>query len=256
MPQPTDLSVKVRLLRFETSWELVTASLLLFFNCFWFIAKVVLVVYLPASLLREGLFALTDSESADHYDDLIDMVFDALITPAILMGIVQYMKNKTFPTLREAYGFGWAKWGLVWARTFKAECLALLGSLMLVWPGILAGIAYALVPYAVCFESQTQKSSLRRSRELTLGYRWRIVWTGLLFALPVYAFNSIPELWVTSVPLALPVTLLIKAMNIFINCLANILAESLVVAYLLLYLKSVNDKSPRPRESWWLGWAK
>jgi hypothetical protein len=196
MPKPfTDLSAKIPIPPFETSLELTASSLKIFLKSFWFISKVVLVVYLPASLLKEITLRSDDTTSSEQFDNFIDLVFDALITPAIIFGIAQFLKKKTFPSTFDSYRFSWKKWGLVWAREFKGWLLTVLGLVMLVVPGILACIAYALIPYAVCFESNTQKSSLRRSRELSIGRRWLIFSSGCLIGLPIFLFASIPELW-------------------------------------------------------------
>jgi hypothetical protein len=182
MPDPyADLSVKIPVPRFKTSFELIALSAKIFMKCFWFISKIVLVIYLPASLLKACLVPTNNPTHSDDFDTLIDLVFDALITPAVIFGVVQFLKNKTFPSVFDAYRFGWNKWGLVWARTFKSGILMILGFILLIVPGFLACLAYTLVPYAVCFESKTQKSSLRRSRELSIGRRWLIFFSSAIF---------------------------------------------------------------------------
>lgn len=257
MPKPfTDLSVKIPIPRFETSLELTGASLKIFLKSFWFISKVVLVVYLPASLLKEIALKSDNTTNSEQFDNFINLVFDALITPAVIFGIAQLLKKKTFPSTFDAYRFGWKKWGLVWAREFKGCLLTVLRLVMLVVPGILAGIAYALIPYAVCFESNTQKSSLRRSRELSIGRRWLILSSGCLIGLPIFLFASIPELWADLSSPSLLFNIFSISIDVFFNCLGNILIQTLVIAYLLIYLKAVKSKNPIPKETWLLGWAK
>lgn len=257
MPKPfTDLSVKIPIPAFETSLELTAASLKIFLKSFWFISKVVLAVYLPASLLKEIALRSDNTTTSEQFDNFIDLVFDALITPAIIFGIAQYLKKKTFPSAFNAYRFGWKKWGLVWSREFKGCLLTILGLMMFVVPGVLAGIAYALIPYAVCFESNTHKSSLRRSRELSIGRRWLIFSSGCLIGLPIFLFASIPELWADPSAPFTAFNIFSMSTDVLFNCLDNILVQTLVIAWLLIYLQAVKSKNKKTKETWLLGWAK
>ncbi len=72
-------------------------------------------------------------------------------------------------------------WGLFWVEILKS-LVVFGGLLLLIIPGIVWGIKYGLAPYAFLIEGKRGGKALKRSAELSKGYRWAIFKRVILFS--------------------------------------------------------------------------
>jgi hypothetical protein len=257
MPNPfIDISLNIPKPRFNTLSQLIRLTFHIFFKGFWFITKVALILLIPFDLINVFFSATNTHPLLDHFVSFVSIFFRVLTYPVIIYGISHYLKHKTFPSFGEAYNFGFHKWSLVFGRGLKAELIAFFGLLLLIIPGVLAYIAYAFVPYTVCFESRTQKDSIRRSRELSIGNRKLILFSSciliLLILIPIIgtALLFLPVFMIPWLHFLKPL------MGAGMACTFEIFLQSLLISNLLIYLKAVKERKKKPKEIWLLRWAK
>jgi hypothetical protein len=116
--------------------------------------------------------------------DIGDLVFEALIAPAVIFGLVMKLRTGKSAPLSESMRWGRRLWGKSLWNRFKVEITIALWSLLLFIPGIIAMIKLIFTDPIVAIEANRTSQVLDRSRELTNGHRWRI-FLALLPALPI-----------------------------------------------------------------------
>lgn len=128
-----------------------------------------------------------------------------------------------------------------------------MGYAMLLIPGLLLGISYSLIGFVVCLE-RGKKNILRRCRELSLGFRWVIVKTGivmLLSALVVTISLSIPVYFIAHVLNT------VKIGQIMIDYICDVFQQIVLIAMYVIYVGIIRvRKTPgMKKEYWFLKWA-
>jgi hypothetical protein len=258
-----DLKLNIPKPKFKTFTELIPVSFGLLFKSFWFITKTSIWILLPNLLFK--IFVLGELEHPAHtlvYNfekllyDLATLVLDSLLIPALLYGYAHYLKKKTFPSVLEAYRFGYSRlapmigWGLAIA------VLVMFATLMLIVPGILTLLAFSFYPIIICFESKSSKNILIRSRELTLGYRRMIFFSYASLFLIVFLPYVIPLAMAYAVFYHLGWMPVFEWLSIPWDFLFMVVSQVVYIALFLIYLKAVKEKKKKLKEVWPLTWFK
>lgn len=163
---------------FRGMGSVLASSLGVFFEHLGFVAKVTLVVFAPLEILKNLIFyeaGLQDNIGAlIRTDMLFESFFGALVAPALIYGLVTIFRGGEAPGLRESFRWGSRQWARTFGNRWLAGMSIVGGLILLVVPGVIFAIWFALVVPIVAIEGDNQKHVLRRSRALTKGYRGRI----------------------------------------------------------------------------------
>jgi hypothetical protein len=173
---------------FDSIGDLLRHATRLFFSTLPFLAAVTLIVLVPAKLLFQFACFVMDVPSEGilsyFWMDGADLVFGALIMPALIYGLVMKLRTGKTAPVGESLRWGRRLFRKSLWNKFKVEVTIALSSLLLFLPGIMAMIQLIFTDPIVAIEADRTSEVLRRSRELSNGRRWRIFLT-LLPALPI-----------------------------------------------------------------------
>jgi hypothetical protein len=258
----SDISLNIPKPKFKTLSELISLSVKLFFKGFWFITKVSLLVYIPLATIGMFIFK-TDMDNFNrsiffHIPIYLFVLysFRSLIYPAVIFGIAHYLKFKNFPTILDAFHFAWHKWGQVLVRCLVASLITLFGCLLFFIPGILVSIAYSLIPVVVCFEGNTPKDSIRRSRELSIGNRRLIFFSASVLGILALFAELIMRGSAYILVHFLHFGFLTEYSGIVIIFFSTIMGNVVLILYILIYLTLVKERKKKAKETWLLRWAR
>lgn len=214
-------------------------TLKIFTNNFWMISKLVFVIFAPLEILKT---LSIEPENRTWQSTLgavfLGLVCNALIAPSLIYALVTLMRTGVAPSLHESY-----RWGL--RRLVPFSICALLsgllvgvGTLLFVIPGLILLVAFELVYPMATLENGSPAEILKRSYELTKGYRWNIFWSILVLALLCGAV-SFPINVASTVLVAEGMTFwpLIAALAV----LVDIINESGTVLALVIYLSILSS---------------
>lgn len=164
--------------------DVLGAALALFLKNFWFITKLVFVIFAPFEIFKALTF---DSQQPDWQSFLgagfLGLVCKALIAPSIIYSMYVFIQTGTTPSLNEAYRWGLSRLGNLALCAGMAWTLQTLGLILLIIPGIILTLAFELVFPMASLENRSPVEILKRSFELTKGYRWSILGAGILLSL-------------------------------------------------------------------------
>ncbi|GAC1396680.1 MAG: hypothetical protein NVSMB56_11600 [Pyrinomonadaceae bacterium] len=110
---------------------------------------------------------------------LIESLGYSLLAGALIYGTVIYLGTGMNPTVAECYRYGAKRFGIVLGCNILTGLIAGLGFMLLIIPGIIFMLMFSLVIPIAVIEDRGIKDAMKRSTELTAGYRWRIF--GALF---------------------------------------------------------------------------
>ena len=251
----SDITFQVPTPKFTGRWELTKLSVLTFFDCFWFIFKIVIPIYLPSEVLKTYLFPDAEKQFSQihSYNNLMEIFFGTMLAPAVVYGVAHHLRSKTFPPVMEAYIFGIKKWFHLLGQQIIGGMILLVGLLFLIVPGIFVFISYSLIVPVVCFDGAGRKKWLKKSRELTIGSRKIIFIVSINLLL-------LTVLFVEAVKLTPNITEFLFNQTFNTNSieyiLENLLEYIFTVFTLLFYLKARKDRRKKPKEFWFLRWAR
>ncbi len=170
-------------------------------------------------------------------DMLLEAVFGSLVVPALIHALVKRRQSGEQPGVGESFRWGYRQWGRTFGNRWLAGMATLGGTFLFVIPGIVFWIWFSLIEPVVAIEADNQPKALTRSRSLTEGSRWAILFSfvlmGLLFA--VFAVLS-------GVPFVFVDNWMISA---FIDCGLDVGHRAFVVMTLVIYLSVSRDKPLR-----------
>jgi hypothetical protein len=163
---------------FTSPITLLLSSLRLFLATFPFVAAVTLAVFLPGKLAIHFACYLAEVPPDGIVSYLAleagDLLLGALVTPAIVYGLVQYLRAGRTGPIAEAFRWGRRQWMRTLGNKVKVAVTVTLWGALLFIPGIVAMIRLIFTDIIVAIESDRQRDPLRRSRELSRGHGWRI----------------------------------------------------------------------------------
>jgi hypothetical protein len=169
-------------------------------------AAVSLVFYLPVLILA----ALVPEESGPGFrilDQLLSVAAQLLVSGALTSGVLVSLGGGR-SSARALLGAGVQNFGTVFATSFRVGLWLLLGTVLLVVPGMVWYCAlFVAVPAAVVEKDLASSAdALRRSRELTAGSRWPILAVSLVVLAATFAaVAAASALGALPLPAAVPV---------------------------------------------------
>ena len=201
----------------------------LLFKHIWLFSAIVLTVSLPGNVIIK-LITLSAGKAnfmATLYASMwIEVIFAPLYIGALIYALAR-IKSGQSVTYREAMAVGLKKWFALFAARFIANIFISLGFLLLIVPGIMLALRYALLDPAVVLEDKGISASRARSTTLTAGRRWEILgavvllFLGLIvvsifFYLPFGAIEAL-ELSVNLAPVEILVDSVLSVITVLIN---------------------------------------
>jgi hypothetical protein len=124
------------------------------------IARVTLSLYLPIALVKNVvIYTLgyqNDPFAALRIDSLL-MLLDCLLAPAVIYAILYRLQYNVAPPLKQSLGWGLKKWGKTLYFRVLSTLLVALGLFLLVIPGLVLGVWFALVDAIIAVEVSSQK---------------------------------------------------------------------------------------------------
>jgi hypothetical protein len=202
--------------------DVLGPTLSLFFRNFWLITKIVFVIVAPFEVFK--VLSISGRPITDWPFRLemfaLGLLCNVLIAPALIYALMKLLQTGTAPSVTESYRLGLSKLGRLTLYAIVVGIIEALGFVVLVIPGIMLMCALYLVYPITVFEDLGLEDTLRRSFNLTNGFRWKIfgatfvmaillgVLTLAISAVPVFfAFNGMP-FWPFSVIAAIVVDIL------------------------------------------------
>ncbi len=119
---------------------------------------------------------------------LLTLVLQPIATAAILHIIAQEFIDQR-AGMGDALRFALHRFGRLFLASLLAGLLIMLGSFLCFVPGLLFAVWYIFVGQVVIVEGLKGDSALRRSKELTSGYRWRVLGMFVLFLFILIIFS-------------------------------------------------------------------
>ena len=220
--------------KFGLAFRLLGSNLGLF-------SLIILTVWLPANLA----IAFYDANAPEgtvigvstRINNLIQAVFGPISAGALIYAIAKRLRGEEV-SYGEAMGVGFSNWGRLFVANLIAGILIMLGFLLLVVPGIMLIVRYALIEPAVVLEGAW--APRERSVELTAGRRWSILGAGLLFftgsGAAGFVLGVVQELvaWLDS-----------TGVVVATDCLIDIGESLITIVMVLFYLEARQQEQAR-----------
>lgn len=207
---------------------------------FTLIAKLVLFAAIPFALGQAALVSrIHDSGGSLPAYGLNILIFLfvrwSLIPPAVIYAVTKKWHTGVAPGIGESYQWAAGRWTRLMSVLLVSGLLTLLGFLLLIVPGIILSVMFALVVPITLFEALGVSDVLKRSADLTKGVRGAIF--GAIFLISLFASiggGIVGAMFVGVAMFAGPtVMLLANATNTVISEVLNQLA---VILALTIYL--------------------
>lgn len=219
---------------FDGVGSILGPTITLFFGKFWLITKIVFVIVAPFEIFKAlslgttkpdpqlmvGLFAL-------------QLLSNALIVPALYFALVKTIETGIEPGVNEAYRWGLSKMPRLILSAVMSWVLIMLGTLLCIIPGIIAGLAFHVVYPVAVFEKGSAVDVLKRSYKLTEQRLLSIFLAGFVIAI-LGGLCSVPAVALTGALAANGVGSL--PVEIGAAILIDIAAEITTVFSLVVYL--------------------
>lgn len=221
-------------------------ALQLFGRRFLLLAALVLTVWLPAHVAMEAAVRAmhwTENVRAQfQLTSVASAVLDPLVTGAVIY--VTYASKMGYAFgYRAAFAAAAGCWGRVLTTRFVTGVILVLGLLLLVVPGVLLALRWALIDAAVILEGLEGDEARRRSSELTQGRRRRILWTALgcwTGMLVCIGILEIPRLMIPA--LGLPY-------DVFIDCAGSLANAFMTIVWVLVFIDAKGERPLREAPS-------
>jgi hypothetical protein len=182
---PTNSSINA----FDGAGDVLKPTFRLFFDNFWFITSLVIVIVAPLELLKIA-------SAGNEYDFqfqagtfLLKWLSNILIAPALIFGLMKVMQTGEAPGINQCYRWGVGKLGKLSLAALMSWFLTGIGYLLCVVPGVTVSVILALVYPLAVLEKGSSVDALLDSKELTKGHRWKILGAGIVVCGLVFATN-------------------------------------------------------------------
>lgn len=216
----------------------------LLFKHIWLFSAIVLTVTLPGNVIIKLVTVYAGEENfmaTFNASIWIEVIFAPLYIGALIYALARIKSGKSV-TYREAMAVGVRKWFALFAARFIASLLISLGFLLLIVPGVMLAVRYALLDPAVVLEDKGIAASRARSIALTAGRRWEIFGVSVLFFLGLimvvilfYLPFGIVEAFELSAKLA--------PLEIIVDCVISIASALIHIVLFLYYWEAVGGQT-------------
>ena len=112
-------------------------------------------------------------------DRLLTLVGSVLVTGATVRVVSEAYLGRS-PLFGDAMRFASSRFGTILGANIMSGFLTVLATLALVIPGIVVACGYSVAAEAAALESGSSSEALRRSWELTKGFRWKALGLGVV----------------------------------------------------------------------------
>jgi uncharacterized membrane protein len=161
----------------------------------------------------------------------------ALVAPSVIYALVTVMRTGVAPPLNGIYRWGLSRIGKLVACVLMAWFLEALGFICLIIPGIILALAFELIYPMAALENRGPVEILKRSYNLTKGYRWRIFLATFVFGL-LLAVVGIPASGVSAILVMNGVTF--WPLQAALAVVTDILNEGTSILSLVIYISIVS----------------
>jgi len=110
-------------------------------------------------------------------DRVLTVVGSVFVTGATVRVVSEAYLGRT-PLFGDAMGFAGQRFGPVFGANFLSGLLTVLAMVLLIIPGIIVACGYSVAAQAAALESGSSGEALRRSWNLTKGFRWKALGLG------------------------------------------------------------------------------
>jgi hypothetical protein len=112
-------------------------------------------------------------------DRVLTLVGSVLVTGATVRVVSEAYLGRT-PLFGDAMRFAGSRFGTILGANIMSGLLTILATLALVIPGIIVACGYSVAGQAAALESGSSGEALRRSWDLTKGFRWKALALGVV----------------------------------------------------------------------------
>jgi hypothetical protein len=112
-------------------------------------------------------------------DRVLTLVGSVLVTGATVRVVSEAYLGRT-PLFGDAMRFAGSRFGAILGANIMSGVLTILATLALVIPGIVVACGYSVAGQAAALESGSSSEALRRSWDLTKGFRWKALALGVV----------------------------------------------------------------------------
>lgn len=177
---------------FVTVGDVLLPTLRVYRDNFPLIAKIVLLFAVPFVVLQTFLLRLTLPEGGPWLlEMLMNLVGHSLLAGALIYAVVRFLRSGVNPTVAESYRWGLKKWLTVFGCTLVFNIVTSIGYLLLLIPGVILSLKYALVIPVAAIEDIGVSDAFKRSDALTSGYRWQIFLTQFVLGLLIILISVV-----------------------------------------------------------------
>jgi len=206
----------------------------LFFTNLWLITKIVVVIVTPFEIFKALSIGQTELDVPLFIGMFaLELACKALIAPALIYSLMKLLQTGTAPGVNEAYRCGLGKLVKLSLCALMAWALQLVGYAMLIIPGIILSLAFTLVYPIAVLDKYSPWETIKRSYNLTTGYRLKILGAGILMAIVMVLIN-IPVSGASAILLSYGVTF--WPLHAAAAVISDILEQSTTVLSLIIYL--------------------
>ncbi len=174
--------------RFTQVSQALTRGLGLYLSCWPTVAALVLLLHAPVQLCKQyALFRGWFPEDSELWLGMgVSSLLTPLLVPAVIYVLAERQRTGLAIELGDALRYGLSCWGRIFIANLLAGVLIVAGLFCFVVPGIIFSIWFIFVEEIIAVEGAQVQGVLRRSREITEGYRPLIFKTLLLLGIGVF----------------------------------------------------------------------
>lgn len=158
-------------------YEAIGRGLTLWLRNIPLLSALMLTVWLPGNAAITYMALQSDPDSVTPADFWvptgIDTIFGPLCVGAVIYALDRRWQNRQVGYI-ESMRVGFRCWGRLFITTLIADLLVGLSCLLLVVPGIILALKYALIGMAVVLEGRSGDSARSRSTHLMRGRMWGV----------------------------------------------------------------------------------
>lgn len=225
--------------------SVLSPTLKIFTTNFWFISKLVFVIFAPLEVIKVLGVGSGESNWQNLFGaGLLWLICNALIAPSLIYSLVVQMRTGVTPGLHEAYRYGLGRLIPYCACVALSWLLTALGFVALIIPGIILSLAFELVYPLAALEKGNPVEILKRSYRLTDGYKGNIFGAvfvlGLLCSVVGFPISALSAVLVMSGNVFWPVQVALAILVDILNEVSTVLA---LVIYLSILSTAVRNQT-------------
>ena len=215
---------------FHEVGDVLGPTLKLFFQNFWLITKIVIVIVAPFEVFRIlNLEDLGGNWQLTAGIFLLDQLCRVLIAPALIYALMQVMRTGVAPGVNESYRWGLSKLGKLIICAAISAILQALGFALCIIPGIVIYLSLIVAYPIVILENGSPTGALELSRDLTKGHRWNILGASILLGLIMAVPEGVAGFFATAGDFPWP-------LQVAAAILSDIFEQSMTILSLVTYL--------------------